>query len=82
MAGDIIEDIWVGIRGVSWIFQAERRPQKSQGCARGGWSQHHPSPPGRIEKADSGVCEGGQVATTTTPNQYGQIQRGGGVGGA
>ena len=81
VAVNITEDIRVGIRGVIWIFQEERRPRRSRGCARGGWSQHHPSPPGSIEKVDLGVCEGDQVATITTPNQYGQIHRGGGVGG-
>ena len=32
VAVDPMEEIWVGIRGVSWISQAEQKPRRSREC--------------------------------------------------
>ena len=66
MAGDPIEDIWVGICGVSWISQG---PWWSRGCARGNWFKHQPPPPRQIEIAGVGGARGGLVQTPTTPTK-------------
>ena len=69
VAGDYMEDFWVGIRGVSWLSHAERKPQQSLGCARGAWSQHRPSPPGRTEIAESVVRKRAHVSKPIPPTR-------------
>ena len=72
VAGYPTDDIWVGIRGVSWLSREVQKPRRSRGCVRGDWSQHYPYPPGRTDTEESGVVKGYLVTPPSPPHQDGQ----------
>ena len=50
-------------------FKGRTETTVELGCVKGAWSQHQPSPPGRIDTENSGVCEEDQVSTPLPPTR-------------